>query len=380
MMKKIYEIWKNHALWFVFMMVVFGLGIGNLSTLYGSVRAQYMSKSFDTSVCENYYDNNFWNRLKFVDIQGEVAKIAGQKINNGVIKGDDGKLNLLDNLAYVFSEEIETEKVDRAAKILESAESCGAEVLYVQRPWSTGEVPYGYDFEYDEKYDFWCEQMQEKGFPILDLRKELGDKLYFFKTDHHWEIESSFYANAEIIHKLEETYDLNLDKDNIYTNIEEYDRTLYEESFLGSEGIRTGQYFAGKDDFEVITPRFETEFFYTQYKEHQPVWSAEGEWEEVFINKEKLEDPSYNNKYAVYTYEGYIENRIINHKAENDKKVLLIADSFGRPMVTYLSLSFLETRYLDPQEGRYTDSYVEYIKEYKPDVVILMYDGDFQQI
>ena len=39
-----------------------------------------------------------------------------------------------------------------------------------------------------------------------------------------------------------------------------------------------------------------------------------------------------------------------------------------------------ETRYLDPQEGRYNDSYIDYIDEYQPDVVVMMYTGAFVEV
>lgn len=39
-----------------------------------------------------------------------------------------------------------------------------------------------------------------------------------------------------------------------------------------------------------------------------------------------------------------------------------------------------ETRYLDPQESRYNDSYIEYIREFQPDVVVIMYTGAYIEI
>jgi len=58
--------------------------------------------------------------------------------------------------------------------------------------------------------------------------------------------------------------------------------------------------------------------------------------------------------------------------AGNNTKALLITDSFGRSMSQYLSLYFKELRYLDPQKGRYNDSYLKYIDQYKPEIVIVM--------
>ena len=87
-------------------------------------------------------------------------------------------------------------------------------------------------------------------------------------------------------------------------------------------------------------------------------------------------DPDYNNKYDSYGFAASVENRVNNYNADNNNKVLLIADSFARPMFTFFSLCFAETRYLDPQEGRYNDSFIEYIKQYKPDVIVMMFPGD----
>ena len=255
--------------------------------------------------------------------------------------------------------------------------------MYVQRPWATGKVPYNYYFELDKQYDYWCEMMEKSGFPILDLREEVTNgRIRFYITDHHWTIESSFNANADIINALNSRYELNLDKKKKYTNINEYKKINYENSFLGSEGIRVGKYFAGKDDFEIIVPKYNTNFKYAQYRDHKKYWETKGDYNSVFVDKVRLEDPKYNNKYNVITYEGYVENRITNALSDNNLKVLLIADSFARPMVTYLASNFQETRYLDPQEGRYTESYVDYIDRYNPDVVIMMFpgDGDFKEI
>lgn len=376
-MKKWLILYKKYVLLILFILCIFSMGILNMYNFYTSSRI-----SANTSEIENTYNNNFWNRLSFVDLQGLISRLTGQQILNDVVKGKDGKLNLQDNLNYKFIEQEEAKKTEKAVSILKHAEKNNSKVLYVQRPWSTGAVPYGYEFELDEQFDYWCNSMEQAGFPVLDLRTSIKDHLKFYKTDHHWTIESSFYANQSIINNLNQLYNLQLDSEKVHTNVENYQRKNYPNSFLGSAGIRTGKYFAGKDDFELIIPNFPTNFTYTQFKDHKPSWKASGSYEDVFIDWEKLEDTTYNNKYATMTFDGYIENRIINHIADNDLKVLLISDSFSRSMVTYLANDFKETRYLDPQEGRYTDSYIEYIDSYQPDVVIMMFagDGTFQNI
>lgn len=375
-MKQIILFWKKYSVLAMFIIYIFAICIFNITNLCNAIKQSFRSCSLDTAMIEDTYKNNFYNRLAFVDIQGLVARLAGQKINNGVIKGNDGKLNLLDTTDYKYNESDEKSKSEKAIAILEHAQENGSKVLFVQRPWATGELPYGYNIELDQQYDYWCKIMSIAGFPVLDLRQMVGDEIKFYITDHHWTMESGFNANKAIINSLNNEYNLGLDHENVYTDIGQYKKINYEKSFLGSEGIRVGKFFAGKDDFEILVPKFNTDFTHAQYKNGKQYWASKGTYEDVFINIRDLENPNYNNKYNVIAYGAYIENIITNHFADNDLKVLLIADSFGRPLVTYLACNFRETRYLDPQEGRYNESFVEYIDEFKPDVVIMMTSGD----
>ena len=64
-----------------------------------------------------------------------------------------------------------------------------------------------------------------------------------------------------------------------------------------------------------------------------------------------------------------------NHLANNDKKILVISDSFGRPMCCYLGLYVRELVNLDIQDKRYEGSIRAYIDEYEPDVVIIMFNA-----
>lgn len=328
---------------------------------------------------EASYNENFYDRLKFVDINGVSARAMGQKIKNGTVKDGLGQLNLQENINYRFSKKAEKEKIRKAITILKFSGKSGADVLYVQRPWKNSyneaKLPYGMQMDFGEQSDFWCDIMRVEGIPVLNLTETLGDNLEFYKTDHHWTTGAAFCAARIIINELNaEHHNLNLDSKLL--SLENYNQKNYENSFLGSEGIKTGKYYAGKDDFKVFWPKFNTDLEFKQYSDHKKYFEKSGDFYNVFLDKTILNNPDYNNKYAAYGYSASVENRVKNKKADNNLKVLLIADSYARPMFTYLSLCFSETRYLDPQEGRYTDSYVEYIKEYEPDVVVMMFPGD----
>lgn len=377
-MKRISNIWKKHSLWIMFLLVIFVVGGANTSNLYNSVKTQYISRTLDTSIAETSYEDNFWHHENFINLQGWIAKASGQMINNGVIKGLDGSLYLLEDVEYTFDAELEQKNCNDTIEILKTAEETGANILYVQRAYKTGELPYGYTFQRDKQYEFWGKAMENAGIPVLDIKKELGDHLQFYKTDHHWTVESSFYAAEMIVHELNQHYGMDLANDALEHN--KYDTMVWKDSFLGSMGIRTGKYYTGKDDFIMLNPKFETYLTYEHFINGELDKKKEGDFLESFVDLSILNDVGYNNKYNACLNGGYVENIITNHQQPEGLKVLVISDSFARPMVQYMSLCFGETRYLDPQEGRYNDSYVEYIKDYNPDVVVVMYSGAYVEI
>lgn len=369
------------------------LFILNLSSLYSIVKTEIRSlvdnehrhEFLFPAEIEERYDDNFYGKLSFVDINGLTHKALQQKVMNGAVKDENGQLNLVENTEYRFYEKTEAEKVEKALTILKYAENNEADVLYVQRPWKNSDntevLPYGMKLEYKEQFDYWCSKMTENGIPVLDLRKALNeDQLVFYKTDHHWTVRSSLYGAEAIIKELNYQYEYGLDEGLL--DISEYNIDIYNDCFLGSGGVKTGKYYVGQDDFEVFYPKFETNFTFRQLAEHEEYFKIEGQFKDVFIDWDILENKEYNNKYNAISYGAYNENIIINNMIDDERKVLLIADSFARPMVPFLSLYFKEARFLDPQEGRYTDSYIEYIEKYDPDIVIMMFpgDGEFQNV
>ena len=369
----------------VFLLIILVLFIGNFFSLWKlfktEVKAIFFSEHRDEFMIpgeiETSYNSNFYKKLSFVDINGVVHKIMGQKLMNGAIKGKNDKLFLETDKDYRFSSTLEEKNINDALKILHTAEENGAQAIYVQRPMkyleNKDELPYGMKVEYNQQYDFWCEKISYSGIGTLDLRKSLKNKLEFYKTDHHWTVESSFYAAQDIIEYL------NLDNVSLI-DYNRYSLEKYENSFLGSEGVKTGKYYIGKDDFNILIPKFDTNFIYKHYVDGQLQTDKIGSFKEAFIDKSILEDGGYYNKYNACLYGGDNENIIINNDFEKGKKLLLISDSYARPMSMYLASVFSEIRYLDPQEGRYNNSYIEYIEKYKPDIVILMYTGEFVKI
>ena len=304
-------------------------------------------------------------KMPYIDFNGFMARLLGQKILNDVVLADDGvlyRLNQVSKASDMKEEEKAAEAVDR---IYALSREINAEFLYAQRPWKHNEAdvfPYGFCSSIEGE-QFRLRHCREQGEPCLDLRGAMGDSLDFYITDHHWKVASGLAAAAAIENALGHG------TDKLQTEL--YHDLRWEKCFLGSQGIRTGRYFAGIDDMIVPVPDFATDFHYEHYIKHELKISKEGAFDQAFLDHKRLDDKNYYDKYGAILNNSYVETIIVNHKADNEKKILVIADSYGRALCMYLALNYRETRYLDPQKGRYNDNYLEYIKAYSPDVIVV---------
>ena len=78
------------------------------------------------------------------------------------------------------------------------------------------------------------------------------------------------------------------------------------------------------------------------------------------------------NKYACYFGGDFPEIIIQNENINSNKRVLIIQDSYGLPFSAFMSLRVKELKMIDLRH--FEKSEIEEIKEFNPDVVIMMYN------
>lgn len=334
-----------------------------------------------TSGFETSLNNSFDHKLYYIYVNSCFKNMIGQKLINNTVKDSAGNVFDIEVTEEVFDIDTEKRNVEITEKILDTAASQGAYTLYVQHPdkfgVSEGKLPYGLKCIRNERDDYYTSSLIADGYNVLDLREaKYSDTHTFFDTDHHWTIESAFNANTHILDMISDESGLISNEKEfkaLYSD-ENYKTVVYSNSFLGSNGIRMIPW-SGKEDFTEYYPAYNTSFTYRKYSSGG-VRSGEysGDFEQAYIREDLLKIDSYLNKYDTYLNEGTYENVSVNHISPNDLKVLLISDSFSRPLHAFMSNNFQEVRSLDPQEGRYNESFIDYIMEYSPDIVIVMYD------
>ena len=341
------------------------------------IRRQSSVSSVPTSF-ENYYNSLYSKQPVSLDIFSLTQRALGkhEARNFEVLKSDDDALYLGGNKDVLDVDKLE--KVATQCKaVYDATNEYGGHFIYVQVPFkNVGVVKELADYSSDiteESESYVDNLIRQKGIPVLDLREYEECKEYY-RTDHHWTVQSAFNASGIIANEIQRIYGIDLVGHEYYADMNNYESVSYNNSFLGSIGIKVGRFFAGKDDFVIYKPKFDTDITFVHKDKKKPFEYA-GDFWETFVDQKMLEDSSYNNKYDANMHGAYVESIIRNNLAQNNYRGLLVTHSYGRAMAQYMSLDYSELRYLDPQKGRYNDNILEYVREYKPDVVIYMYNN-----
>lgn len=224
----------------------------------------------------------------------------------------------------------------------------------------------GYPYNYaNETLDAYQERLLEHHVSTYDIRPLLEtstltqDEL-FFKTDHHWRIETAFLAYQEFLDVFQHQYNVDLDPTGFYRNPDHYNFLTYPSLFLGSLGRKTGSSYAGSDDFTYIYPKYDTNFQMT-WTLQDSTFTKTGRFEVALTN------PSYLHHRGVFdaksdTYSMYLDGNaaftsISNLKDTNQIKVLFIKDSYALPFVAFFANHVKQVDLIDPRyfEGDLTE-------------------------
>jgi hypothetical protein len=315
--------------------------------------------------------NSVVNKTTYINMNGFIAGVLGSRVVNKMVKLNNGHLEQL------FPKWDTDDPYAAGVKRLKDyCDEQNVPLLYVQAPWKickyNKELPPGEEDYSNENLDNFLKKLRAFNIDVLDLREEMhGEGLNhydaFFKTDHHWTPETGLWASAKVQEYLmgkgiveTETIDTRLQ------DINNFNKDIYKDIFIGSRARRTGIYFAGTiDDISLIYPKFDTHII-VESPAHNV--RKEGSFQEVMFNFDYLQTGFEMNTYEVYAAYGAGYTHYINKAAKSRKKIVFESDSFGIVVAPFLSLAFedtfsgINTRHKLP----------DIIIEEKPDVVILL--------
>ena len=325
-------------------------------------------------VTESALNENFWGKDVYINGYGALQKLQGKKI----IEDLDPSYTVykLTNNQLIFKPAV----VD-IARFSNNVISLNEFLVEKEIPFLYVQVPYkyirGYSsypyHEYDPVNDYadsFVGNLKDNGIKVLNLRdlaisSDIARSGMFFNTDHHWTTRTAFWAFSEIINELNRSFGFGMD--TYYTDLGNYQVDTYPKSFLGSQGRRTGPIYSGLDDYDLIYPKFPTsldlEIQVTNEKK-------KGDFGNTVLKKEYI--ASVVQKYDIYWGVDYDKVTLTNENVQG-KRILIIKDSFGRPLSAFLSLAVHQMAMIDLRH--YKASIKDYILEYKPDLVMVVYNS-----
>lgn len=330
---------------------------------------------------ETVINENVAGRYYFIDGYGYVQRILDKNEENSfeVVKDTEGKLH------YTYFTET-TNKTShlakRTANLKESIKDKDCKLVYVMPPdkYIKGHTTFATGLPYhmaNETADQFLNELEAEGVDYIDLRDYLPDSglnmsEVFFKTDHHWTIETAFWATNTFFGQLQERYGEEIANEAYYEDLSNYNQVVYENCFLGSMGRKSGRLYTEVDDFTLIYPKFPTSF----RMESSIFGDMEltGRFEEALVATPVLrqaENPYDTDIYMTYMYGNQSYTCVENLENEDGLNICIIKDSFAVPFAAFSSLRCHNVYMLDPRY--YEEDMETFINAHEIDYVVVMF-------
>lgn len=356
-----------YVLTFLTLLVVISFfSLGNLIMAYKNGE-EINNQTTGEDHLESDFTANVLGKNLFLNLNGGMRRILGQREMNGVVLLDNG---FLAEVNEPVDQAILTKNARHMATLQQELEQRDIPLLYVLTPYkiqaSDPELPHEIEDSTNDVMDAYIEQLQNEGVQPLDLRESFlqnGTNPYelFYRTDHHWNIQGGFFAYTVIARQAEKL--LKVQVDPALLSKEQFVEEVYPRWHLGSYGQRTGALFAGgADDFSLLLPDFATTIVNTSTGD-------QGTFEEIVLDQSYLQKKDATSR---YTYDRVL--RLGNFQSLTTgcgKKVLLVCDSMGRAVLPYLTLAFGDVCYVDAYNPQNLTK--ELLDSYQPDLVIVMH-------
>ncbi len=357
-----------------FLLLVLYYGATNLL----SVKNMVMNASFSglaefTNGFESGLSGNFRQKNDYINLHGAFVKWMGINDLNEVQRLENGYL--VSGTDYFASEALADDLQQLSAYARERDMGFLCVPVPRKKEFYGVQPSPGHESKYGEMADF-LSMLKDRNVNVLDMNlwfeeNGWGIEDTYLVTDHHWRPEAAFAAMGQIMTWYGEHCDVVCDPDTL--NLENWHVEVYEDWMLGSWGLRTGVWYGGLDDLSYIYPKFETQISanrITQEKQRVP------HLEHTVYDTQYLTQPNTFDAWPYCLYMGgdypmvYLQNPL----AVNQKKILVVGDSFRLPLECFLTTQFSELFHIDMryyQDG----TFLEYLTQIDPDLLLVCFSG-----
>lgn len=313
--------------------------IQEVSTVSDYVQMKELINDVEAVIQEDIAEN------AFTELYGITQRILGKREyrNFTYVRGYGGMLYY--SALIKNQNDMLMEYAVRTGRAARCAEELGAETIFIVPPSKVIYDLMGDDRELpvsdtnaiqDELFLY----LQYNRVNTLDLRIALAEsgmtqEELFYRTDHKWKPEAAFIAAGAIVDKIRNDFGDDWDQENFYCSRTNYIADTYHQATIGSSGTTTGILYAGKDDYSVLYPGFETDMKWYNMEDDEV---KSGNFYEAFIDLYNDKDDIYANFGDKLYLEGIVDrDRIVNEANPDGPKVLCLRDAYMSPVACFLA-------------------------------------------
>lgn len=296
---------------------------------------------------EKYINDHFPYRDNLVSVKTNFDLMMGKKYHNGIYVGKDN---------YLFEEFKWADDTEKIIQIINnfSDKLNGKKVMTMLIPTSIeiykDKLPKNLDTLSQKDYiDYIYSRLYTENINSYDELKSNKNKFnLYYRLDHHWTIYGAYYGYLSYMKHN------NLD----YHDIEDYTFNKVSDSFNGTLYSKSHIYNFASDIIYSLNINYKYEVNY------------------VYNNKKtnNLYDSNYLNKKDKYSY--FLSSNhpliIIKNEAINNKKLLIIKDSYANSLIPYLTEYYSEIHIIDPRF--YKDSISKYAVDKNIENILLLFN------
>ena len=324
---------------------------------------------------DTYTSSALFGYKKFVELSCAFDELidwnfASFAEYNGVVELPDGYWTV-----YTKQKDI-TEHANALIELNEFCKNNGCEFLYIQAPYKVCEYE---DIQISGTSDYSNQNanqlltaLNNADVDVFDIRQSIHAEGYshhemFYRTDHHWLTTTGLWAAQKTLEYCNEKYGFSAETSRL--SLDMFEQKLYSSWFLGSHGKKATLARTEPDDFILLYPKYETKFHY-----YVPAESIDAESDySIIYDMEQIDSKDYYNlsPYGGYNHGNQPLVKINNQLDADDKKILIIHDSFGISFTSCLALCEAQVDSLDIRY--FTGSVKNYIEQTNPDIVMVMY-------
>lgn len=293
-----------------------------------------------TKQFETYVADQFSNRDFFVGIKSKSERLLGKKENNDVLMGKDGYLMQ----KFVKDDDNDIKKKMTAINaFFQGVDNVNKYFMLVPNSIEIlkDKLPSYAPIQSELLYINEIKNNLNKDVKFIDVYNELASKkeeYIYYKTDHHWTTDGAYYAYEKF---CEEAGILKKKKS-------EYDIETISKDFYGTSYSKAG--------FKDITPD-KIKIYIPKDKENYKVEYSDSKIEDKTLYS--MDNLNKKDKYAVF-FGGNHPLVKITTGVKNNKKLLVIKDSYANSFVPFLTSGYNEIYMVDLRY--YEDSVTELAK------------------